>query len=64
LTVADQREWDEFEFGWRLGREQWSLSHSNDPRAEQVRQELNDQVREYVSEYRGVLGFCYLMLGC
>ena len=63
LTVADQREWDDFESGWRLGREQWLLAHPDDPRAEQVRQELDDQVREYVSEYRGVLGFCYLVLG-
>jgi len=63
LSTADQREWDDFESTWRAGREEWVLGHQGDPRAESVRSMLDTRLLEYVAEYRGVLGFCYLILG-
>jgi cyclopropane fatty-acyl-phospholipid synthase-like methyltransferase len=62
LTTADQREWDDFESSWRLGREQWLRTNPDASHAADVRQELDDRLREYVGAYRGVLGFCYLVL--
>jgi len=62
LTTADQREWDDFESSWRLGREQWLLTNPTAPSAPEVRQQLDGRLREYVTEYRGVLAFCYLVL--
>lgn len=62
LSTADQREWDDFEGTWRSGRQQWLLDHPADSRAEEVRDTLDAQQREYVETYRGVLGFCYLVL--
>ena len=47
LDTATQREWDEFESGWRRGQ---------DP------QVAAERMREYVTAYRGRLGFCYLIL--
>ncbi|MEU4570560.1 class I SAM-dependent methyltransferase [Micromonospora sp. NPDC023956] len=63
LSTADQREWDDFESTWRAGRQEWLLAHADDPRAAGVRDELDTQLRQYVSGYRGVLGFAYLVLG-
>lgn len=63
LDTADQREWDEFEAAWRLGREAWLAAHPGDSRADSVRAELDARALEYVRDYRGVLGFCYLVLG-
>ena len=62
LSVADQREWDDFESTFRAGRQEWLLAHTDDPRAEQVRDWLDDREREYAGVYRGVLGFAYLVL--
>ncbi|MFE9693568.1 SAM-dependent methyltransferase [Micromonospora sp. NPDC005806] len=61
--TADQREWDDFESTWRAGRQEWLLAHPEDPRATEVREELDARLREYVSIYRGVLGLAYLVLG-
>jgi len=63
LSTADQREWDDFESTWRAGRQEWLLRHPNDPRAAEVREEVDRQLREYVGVYRGVLGLAYLVLG-
>ncbi|WP_416901214.1 SAM-dependent methyltransferase [Micromonospora echinospora] len=63
LSTADQREWDDFEATWRAGRQEWLLAHPDDPRAADVRDELDTQLRQYVGVYRGVLGFAYLVLG-
>jgi cyclopropane fatty-acyl-phospholipid synthase-like methyltransferase len=63
LSSADQREWDDFEATWRAGRQEWLLEHPDDSQAAEVRTVLDDQLREYVTGYRGVLGFCYLVLG-
>ncbi len=62
LTTADLREWDEFEGAWRLGREEWLLAHPDAPQASELRDQLRERLAEYVSDYRGVLGFCYLVL--
>lgn len=62
LSTADQREWDDFESTWKAGRQEWLAANQDDPRAPAVSKELDEQLKEYVSAYRGVLGFCYLIL--
>jgi ubiquinone/menaquinone biosynthesis C-methylase UbiE len=63
LSAADQREWDEFESSSRRDREEWLLANPSHPDVGGVRQELDQRLDEYVQGYRGVLGFCYLVLG-
>jgi len=62
MSTADQREWDEFESAWRAGRERWLLAHPDAPGAQRSREQIDERIREYVSVYRGVLGFAYLLL--
>ncbi|MGH3414349.1 MAG: methyltransferase domain-containing protein [Marmoricola sp.] len=62
LSTADQREWDDFESTWTDGQEEWLAAHPDDPRAEEVREMLDERRTEYLTTYRGVLGFCYLVL--
>ena len=62
-STADQREWDDFESTFRAGREEWLQEHPNDDQAAGVRTALDDQLQRYVEVYRGVFGFCYLILG-
>ncbi len=62
VTTADQAEWDAFESDWRAGREDWVAEHRDDPRAPDVQAELTERLAEYLQVYRGVLGFCYLLL--
>lgn len=63
LCTADQREWDDFEATWRAGRQEWLIDNPDDDRATGVRTTLDTQLEEYLTAYRGVLGFCYLVLG-
>ena len=63
LSTADQREWDDFESTWRAARQEWLLRHGDDDRAPKVRSRLDAQLDAYVRTYRGVLQFCYLVLG-
>ncbi|MEK8105168.1 hypothetical protein NKG94_08085 [Micromonospora sp. M12] len=63
LSAADQREWDDFESTWLAGRQEWLLTYPEDPRAADVRAELDDRLHQYVGGYRGVLGLAYLVLG-
>lgn len=63
VSTADQREWDDFEATWRAGRQMWLLENRKDARAADVRSTLDRQLEEYLTVYRGVLGFCYLVLG-
>jgi cyclopropane fatty-acyl-phospholipid synthase-like methyltransferase len=63
FSTADQREWDDFECTWYAGRQEWLLEHPEDPRAAEVREELDTRLRQYVSVYRGVLGLGYFVLG-
>ncbi|MGK3201960.1 SAM-dependent methyltransferase [Amycolatopsis sp. MEPSY49] len=62
LSVADQLEWDDFESTSRAGWEEWLAAHPADPRAGEVREWLDRRLREYVRDYRGVLGLAYLVL--
>ena len=62
LTTADQHEWDTFETAWRAGREAWLQNFPLDPRGPEIRAHLDERLREYVSVYRNVLGFAYLVL--
>jgi cyclopropane fatty-acyl-phospholipid synthase-like methyltransferase len=63
LSTADQLEWDDFESTSRAGWQEWLLTHPADPRAPEVRAWLDERQRQYVRDYRGVLGFSYLVLG-
>ncbi|MFF5180352.1 SAM-dependent methyltransferase [Micromonospora sp. NPDC000316] len=63
VSTADQREWDNFESTWLAGRQEWLLTYPQDPRAAQVRAELDDRLRQYVGCYRDVVGLAYLVLG-
>ena len=63
LSTADQREWDDFESTWRAARQEWLIRHGDDDRAPEVRSRLDAQLDAYVRTYRGVLQFCYLVLG-
>lgn len=62
MSVADQREWDDFESTFRAGWQEWLLRHGDDPRAADVAERLDASEREYVEVYRRVLGFVYLVL--
>lgn len=62
LSTADQLEWDEFESTWRAGREDWLRANPGSPLAVERRQALDARLSEYLRVYRGVLGFCYLVL--
>ena len=63
LSTADQREWDDFESTWRAARQEWLLAHGDDERAAAVRSRLDAQLDAYVRTHRGMLQFCYLVLG-
>jgi hypothetical protein len=63
LSAADQLEWDDFESTSRAGLQEWLSAHPDDPRAGEIREWLDRRLREYVRDYRGVLGFTYLVLG-
>lgn len=62
LTLADQREWDDFESRHRAGSREWLLANADDPRAGEVKEREDGREREYLTGYRGVLGFAYLVL--
>jgi cyclopropane fatty-acyl-phospholipid synthase-like methyltransferase len=62
MSVACQREWDDFESTFRAGRQEWLLANPRDPRAPDVRDWLDARERQYIDVYRGVLGFAYLVL--
>lgn len=62
LSTADQHEWDDFESSHRAGQREWLLANPSDPRAAEVRAEHDAREQEYLSVYRGVLGFAYLVL--
>ncbi|MPZ86259.1 MAG: methyltransferase domain-containing protein [Actinophytocola sp.] len=62
VDTADQREWDDFESGHRAGPREWLVSNPDDPRATEVREREDAREREYLTTYRGMLGFAYLAL--
>lgn len=63
VSTADQREWDEFESTRWADRQEWRLAHPDDSHAQVVQQEPDAHLTEYAGTYRGLLGFCYLVLG-
>lgn len=63
LTTADQREWDDFESRHRAGPREWLLDNADDPRAADVREDMNKREREYLTVYRGIVGYAFLVLG-
>jgi cyclopropane fatty-acyl-phospholipid synthase-like methyltransferase len=62
LSTADQREWDDFESTWRAGPEEWLAANPRHEQAGAVRDAIDARLAEYLSGYRGVLGFGYLIL--
>jgi cyclopropane fatty-acyl-phospholipid synthase-like methyltransferase len=63
LSAADQLEWDDFESTSRAALAEWLRANPADPRAAEVGEWLGRRLREYVRDYRGVLGLTYLVLG-
>jgi ubiquinone/menaquinone biosynthesis C-methylase UbiE len=62
FSETDQREWDDFESTFRAGRQEWLLANPGDPKADEIREWLDDRERGYVTVYRGFLGFAHLIL--
>ncbi len=62
MSVSDQQEWDDFESTSRAGWQEWLLAHESDQRAEETREWLDTREHQYIHDYRGVLGFAYLVL--
>jgi cyclopropane fatty-acyl-phospholipid synthase-like methyltransferase len=62
LSTASQLEWDDFESTFRAGRQEWLLANPDHPRAAEIRDWIDARERQYVSVYREVLGFAYLVL--
>jgi SAM-dependent methyltransferase len=62
LSTADQHEWDNFESRHRAGQREWLLANPDDPRATEIRERHDERELEYLTAYRGVLGFAYLVL--
>ncbi|WP_260194203.1 SAM-dependent methyltransferase [Actinophytocola gossypii] len=63
LSTASQLEWDDFESRHRAGQQEWLMANQDDPRAGEVREWIDSRERVYLTAYRGVLGFAYLVLG-
>jgi cyclopropane fatty-acyl-phospholipid synthase-like methyltransferase len=62
LSTASQLEWDDFESAFRAGRQEWLLASPGHPRAAEIRDWIDARERQYVTVYREVLGFAYLVL--
>jgi SAM-dependent methyltransferase len=62
LSTATRSEWDDFESRHRAGPREWLLANPEDPRAAEVKAREDAREREYLTVYRGVLGFAYLVL--
>ncbi len=62
VSTAGRLEWDDFESTSKLAWQEWLLAHPADPRAGGVREWLDERLRQYVRDYRGVLGLAYLVL--
>lgn len=62
LSTASQLEWDDFESTFRAGRQEWLLASPGHSRAAEIRDWLDARERQYVTVYREVFGFAYLVL--
>jgi SAM-dependent methyltransferase len=63
IQTATRGEWEEFESGLALDREEWLLANSGHPQAGQVRAELDKARNIWLRGHRDVFGFAYLTLG-
>lgn len=57
-----RRAWDDFESTFRTGRQEWLLASPGHPKAAEIRDWLDARERQYVTVYREVFGFVYLVL--
>ena len=62
FSTASQLEWDDFESTFRAGRQEWLLAHPGHPVAAGIRDWIDTSERQYLTVYRQVLGFAYLVL--
>ena len=62
LATADQREWDTFESSHRAGLREWIIANPRDGKADEIRAQQDKREDQYLTVYRGVLGFAYLVL--
>lgn len=63
LTTSDQREWDDFESRHRTGLREWVIANPDNPKAKEIEEQQNARETNYLTTYRGVLGFVWLVLG-
>ena len=63
IESVTRGEWEDFESGIAADREQWLLDHPVDPRADQVRAQLDDVRAIWLCGHRDIFGFAYLTLG-
>jgi len=63
IQTATRGEWEGFESGFALEREEWLLAHPSHPRAGEVRAELDKTRNIWLRGHRDVFGFAYLTLG-
>jgi 16S rRNA G966 N2-methylase RsmD len=63
LGIADQREWDDFESKHRAGQRALILESPESASGQQLKEELAKRERDYLTIYRGLLGFAFLVLG-
>lgn len=62
LDVANQEEWDTFEFSWLRGLEKFAMASSDKRDSISARKLADERRKEYLNGYRGYLGFAYLTL--
>ena len=62
IQTATRSEWEEFESGFALEREEWLLAHPGHPQAGEVRAALDKTRNIWLRGHRDVFGFAYLTL--
>jgi cyclopropane fatty-acyl-phospholipid synthase-like methyltransferase len=62
IELASTGEWDDFESGYQCDEEEWLATHSDHPRAAEIRQQLDEHRSFYLRGYRDVMGMAYLTL--
>lgn len=60
---ADRAEWEAFESGYLADWEEWLVDNAGHPDAEDTRAQADEHRDRWLTGYRDVLGFCYLLLG-
>ncbi|MGP4015464.1 methyltransferase [Saccharopolyspora sp. 5N708] len=62
LATANTDEWDSFESRWCAALEKWLLQNPTAAEHAEVRALVHEHRTRWLREYRGVLGFAYLVL--